>query len=329
MNRLPTKIVLATDGSENTAQATKAAVDIARRSGSELHLIHVWHDVHTPHAHTFVKRELQQQGREILDEEVKRIGEMGGTVTQSHLREGRTTDEVIKLGDGLEAGLLVVGSRGYRGLRRMLLGSHSEDIVHHAHRPVLVVRFGENVWPPVQIVAGDDFSEDAKRASELAASMGKRFGTRMLLLHAGPRLSETSGEAARQAERKLEERAGELESILGARPQTRVVASDATQALLEAEREDEGPTLVAVGSRGLGVVQRVRLGSVSTKVVRAGLGVVLVSPHSDEQSTASEEQSPVPYSRTAEEEVAATRGSSRKSDEAFRGETTRGGLSHE
>jgi nucleotide-binding universal stress UspA family protein len=48
MNRFPTKILLATDGSENTAQATKAAVDIARRRGSEIHLIHVWHDVHTP-----------------------------------------------------------------------------------------------------------------------------------------------------------------------------------------------------------------------------------------------------------------------------------------
>lgn len=48
MNRFPTKILLATDGSENTAQATKAAVDISRRRGSEIHLIHVWHDVHTP-----------------------------------------------------------------------------------------------------------------------------------------------------------------------------------------------------------------------------------------------------------------------------------------
>ena len=48
MNRFPTKILLATDGSENTAQAAKAAVDIARRRGSEIHLIHVWHDVHTP-----------------------------------------------------------------------------------------------------------------------------------------------------------------------------------------------------------------------------------------------------------------------------------------
>jgi hypothetical protein len=68
-------------------------------------------------------------------------------------------------------------------------------------------------------------------------------------------------------------RAGELEGILEERPQTRAVA-----------------------------------GGNSTNVVRAGLGVVLVSPHSDEQPVASEEQI-LTYSQTTEE-VAATRGES-------------------
>jgi nucleotide-binding universal stress UspA family protein len=275
MNRFPKKILLATDGSENTAQAIKAAVDIARRRGSEIHLIHVWHDVHTPHAHAFVRSELRQQGREILDEEVKRIEEQGGTVTRSHLREGRTFGEVIKLGDKLEADLLLVGSRGHRGLRRMLVGSNSEDIVHHAHRPVLVVRRGEDVWPPARIVVGDDFSEDARKAAELAANLGQLFGARMLLLHAVPRLPQASGEADNA---KLEDRGGELEDILQQRPQTRIVAGDSAEVLVEAAQEDEGPTLVAVGSRGLGPVGRLRLGSVSTKVIRAGLGAVLVYP---------------------------------------------------
>jgi nucleotide-binding universal stress UspA family protein len=275
MNRLLMKILLATDGSENTAQATKAAVDIARRSGSELHLIHVWHDVHTPHAHAFVKSELRQQGREILDGEVKRIGEKGGTVTRSHLREGRTFEEVIKLGEELEADLLVVGSHGYRGVRRMLMGSQSEDIVHHAQCPVLVVKCGENVWPPARIVAGDDFSEDARKAAKLAANLGKLFGARMLLLHAVPRLPKASTEAV---EAKLEDRAGELEDILKQRPQTRIVEGDSAEVLIEGAQEGEGPTLVAVGSRGLGPVGRLRLGSVSTKVIRAGLGAVLVYP---------------------------------------------------
>ena len=280
MNRFPTKILLATDGSEEAAQAATAAVDIATRSSSELHLIHVWHDVHTHRAHAFVRRELQRQGREILDQEVQRIGEMGGTVTRSHLRKGRTFEEVIRLGDELDAGLLLVGSHGYRGLRRMLMGSKSEDIVHHAHRPVLVVRGGENVWPPARIVAGDDFSEDAGKAAELAANLGKLFGAPMLLLHAAPNLSEVSGEAV---EGKLEERTGVLKDILDEQPRTRVIAGDPPEVLIRAAQEGEGPTLVVVGSRGLGLVGRLRLGSVSTKVVRAGLEAVLVYPHVGER----------------------------------------------
>ncbi|HET6885976.1 MAG TPA: universal stress protein, partial [Rubrobacteraceae bacterium] len=263
-------------------QATQAATDLARRSGSELHVVHVWHDVPGPYRHGYVKRELRRQGQEILDEQVRKIEEAGGTVAQAHLRGGRTSDEVIELAEELDVDLLVVGTRGLRGMRRILIGSHSDDIVHHSRRPVLVVRRGDNVWPPRQVVAGDDFSEDARRAAGLAANLGKLFGARMLLLHVEPQLSQEPGEAVGQAEGKLEDRARELEAILDERPQTRVVAGDPAEVLVDAAQE-EGPTLVAVGSRGLGTLERVRLGSVSTKVIRAGLEAVLVYPHVGER----------------------------------------------
>jgi nucleotide-binding universal stress UspA family protein len=44
------------------------------------------------------------------------------------------------------------------------------------------------------------------------------------------------------------------------------------------ERDEGGQTLLAVGSRGLGSIQRARLGSVSTKILTAAKGPVLVSP---------------------------------------------------
>jgi nucleotide-binding universal stress UspA family protein len=283
MDRFPTKILLATDGSEDAAQATQAATDLARRSGSELHVVHVWHDVPGPYRHGYVKRELRRQGQEILDEQVRKIEEAGGTVAQAHLRAGRTSDEVIDLGEELDVDLLVVGSRGLRGMRRILIGSHSDDIVHRSRRAVLVVRRGENVWPPSRVVAGDDFSEDARRAARLAANLGKLLGALMLLLHVEPRLSQESGEALGQAEGKLEDRAGELEAILEVRPQTRVVAGHPAEVLVDAAQEGEGPTLVAIGSRGLSTLERARLGSVSTKVIRAGLDAVLVYPHVGER----------------------------------------------
>jgi nucleotide-binding universal stress UspA family protein len=278
MNHFPTKILLATDGSEASEQATGAAVELASKGGAELHVVHVWHDVPGPYRHGFVKRELRLQGQETLDDQVKKIEEGGGSVAQAHLRGGRTVDEVIKLSEELGAGLVVVGSRGLRGMRRILIGSHSEDIVHHAHVPVLVVRCGEDVWPPNRVVAGDDLSADAKQAGELAASVAKLVGAPMLLLHAGPQVPPGSTEP--RVEEKLEERAGELAEILGERPQTRVVEGNPAEALVGAA--GEGRTLVAVGSHGLTVVERLRMGSVSTKVIRAALDAVLVHPHVDE-----------------------------------------------
>ena len=282
----PTKILLATDGSADAIQATDAAVDLASRGGSELHVVHVWQDVPTPYAHAFVKHELERQGQEILEEQVRRIDADGGAVAGAHLKMGRTSDEVIELSEKLGAGLIVVGSRGLGPVERLLLGSRSEEILHHAHVPVLVLRCGEDVWPPTRLVIGDDFSEDAKVAGKLAASIARLYGADTFLLHASPYLLEESPDpeadhALWQAERRLEERAISLEIILGYRPRPRMAAGDPAEAVLGFAREGDEPVLVAVGSRGLGMVERFRLGSVSTKIVAAAHGPVLVSPHTE------------------------------------------------
>src|ERR671917_380741 len=177
MSVFPTKILLATDGSEAASQATEAATDLAGKSGSELHVVHVWHDV-PGFAHGFVKRELRRQGQETLDEQVERIEGSGGTVTQAHLRGGRT----------------------------------SEEIVGYARVPVLVVRRGDGAWPPERVIIGEDFSDDARKAGDLAASIGGLYGSRALLINAG----EHRGE---EDEERLRGRAGELEGILGSPPE--------------------------------------------------------------------------------------------------------------
>ena len=48
--------------------------------------------------------------------------------------------EIVALAEEIEAGLIVMGSRGQGGIRRALMGSVSDAVVRHAHCPVLVVR---------------------------------------------------------------------------------------------------------------------------------------------------------------------------------------------
>src|SRR5215212_1938369 len=290
MGVLPERLLLATDGSEDAERATMAALDLAGHSGAELHVVHVWHDVRG-FARDFVKRELRSRGQEVLDGQLEKIEAAGGEVARAHLRAGRTSDQVLALGEEIGAGLLVVGSRGLGTVRRILMGSQSEEIVHHAQVPVLVLGGADGSWPPERILIGEDFSDDARRAGEFAAAIGKLYGAGGLIVYSHPDLPEIPPGETRSAvrnlvdmrerdEKMLDDRASELERFLGAKAEFRLSGDYPARVLLDASQEVR-PTLVAVGSRGRGGIARTRLGSVSNKVVTAAHGPVLVYPHVD------------------------------------------------
>ena len=76
-----------------------------------------------------------------MDEQVRKIEEAGGTVAIAHLRMGERRDEaIVHLVEDIGAGLIVIGSRGFGGLKRVLMGNVADSIVRHAHCPLLVVR---------------------------------------------------------------------------------------------------------------------------------------------------------------------------------------------
>lgn len=93
---------------------------------------------------------------------------------------------------------------------------------------------------------------------------------------------QVADEGLQKGKEALEERAEELESILGRRPQIRFVAGDAAAVIQKVAEEGGKPALVAVGSRGLDATRRFVLGSVSTDTLRAVRGPVLILPPSED-----------------------------------------------
>jgi nucleotide-binding universal stress UspA family protein len=87
-----------------------------------------------------VLRENRRETKEMLAQQAKSIEESGGTVNETHLREGRADEEIVELAEEIGAGLIVMGSRGHGRLKRALLGSVSDAVVRHAHCPVTIVR---------------------------------------------------------------------------------------------------------------------------------------------------------------------------------------------
>jgi nucleotide-binding universal stress UspA family protein len=145
---LPGRILLAVDGSEEAAAATRSAVEIANATGSELHILYALPiKVRLPYPHPAARErwetsleQAKHRAREFVDEQAERIEAGGGRVKDAHLAFGKPDEEIVKLSEELEAGLTVTGSRGLTGVRRALMGSVSNSVVRHAHCPVLVVR---------------------------------------------------------------------------------------------------------------------------------------------------------------------------------------------
>ena len=295
MNIFPAKLLLATDGSEDAALATRAAADLSSTTGSELYVVHAWQFMAPYSAYPSemlkdFRRLNEQEAQELVTRQVARIEDMGGNVTGALLRQGPPIDEILSLTRELHPGLVVIGSRGLGSVGSLLVGSVSEGVVHHAPCPVLIVRGGQKAWPPQRIVIGDDSSDPATKAGELGAVLAKLFGTGTILVRAYEPPPEPIGgwgaqdrikldEARLQKERALEMRARALEAIGESRPESRLIETDPTLALLlVAEEKEEEKTIIAVGSRGLGAAKRLMLGSVSTKVLRAARGPVLICP---------------------------------------------------
>ena len=148
----PTKILLATDGSQEATLAGQTAADIAQKTGSELYVVYVEeypsnlrsaygpYMFLSPEKVEALIKEADSAAEKTLDEQVGHIKGAGGVVTGSYLKHGEADQEIVELADRIGAGLIVIGSRGLGGIRRALMGSVSDSVVRHAHCPVLIVR---------------------------------------------------------------------------------------------------------------------------------------------------------------------------------------------
>lgn len=300
MQIFPTKILLATDGSEEAQQAAGLAVEIAKSTDSELHVAHAEEIPVVAHAYTLpdLKEESSQVARELLDEQVEQVEEAGASVAGQYLRMGYPADEIIRLAEEIGAGLIVTGSRGHGGIKRLLLGSVSETVVRYAHCSVLVVRGERTTTLSTPIILATDGSEDSTLAAQAAVELSNKTGSELHLVHARDATppthhypqgvgvdQETFAQEIAQGtnelelldrqERQVEEAGGEVSEThdrIGPAPREIVTLAEEIEA-----------GLIVMGSRGLRGLERMLMGSVSEGVVRHAHCPVLVVRRDPEQ----------------------------------------------
>ncbi len=147
------KILLATDGSEYSRQAIdKCAYFVAPEGKTEILIMSAAENVTPIAAEPFgvsnqyyaeVAADLRKQAKNNVDEAVELIrGKCQGQDVEitTEVFQGNVKEEIVEAAKRFGAELIVVGSHGYGFLSRVLLGSVSDFVVHHAPCSVLVVR---------------------------------------------------------------------------------------------------------------------------------------------------------------------------------------------
>lgn len=180
-----------------------------------------------------------------------------------------------------EAQLVVVGCRGRHPARRILLGSVSTGLVHHAHCPVAVIHDEDaSALKPSElpVLVGIDGSPASELATAIAFDEASRRGVDLTALHAFsdadvPR-TEWMAQQAIPEETLAERLAGWRERYPDVTVHPRIVPGRPARHLLD---ECDNAQLVVVGSRGRGGFAGMLLGSVSTAVVHAARIPVIVA----------------------------------------------------
>lgn len=180
------------------------------------------------------------------------------------------------LGHAKGAGTLVVlGSRGLDALDRVMLGSVSTKVVHHAGGPVLVVK--EPGRPIRNMVLATDGSRASEKALQFVIRHVRPRGNsgpacEVAVLHAMPFLRYPELKDAGHA---IVDRAARLLEAAGFRAEPVFkIGHPADEILTFAERRKSD--LIVTGARGRGAVARFLLGSVSTKLIQHSHCSILV-----------------------------------------------------
>jgi nucleotide-binding universal stress UspA family protein len=283
------EIVVGVDGSDHSAAALRWAAREADLRGHDLVAVLVWDLFNQHHAdgtHRFDPEYGEDRADAALAAAVEAaLGAQAATTVVRRVVCDLPAPGLLAAAD--HADLLVVGARGLGGFRGLLLGSVSQQCLHHARAPIAIVRAdGPGAGGRERVVVGIDGSEPSEAALRWALDEGAARKAVLQVVHAweapviyGPVAGVSGSEVdaiesgAHRLVDDMIERLGEEAAAVDV--ERTVVPGGPASSLLDAA---DGADLVVVGRRGLGGFGRLLLGSVSEHVARHAACPVVVVP---------------------------------------------------
>ncbi len=284
------KVLCPTDFSAGSQQALRVAARLANASHAELVLAHSWHVPESAFTRFTFPGDLIQTLREDAEHglaaAMRDARSYGVERVTSTLVSGVAWHDMVEIANRDEAvDLIVIGTHGRTGLRRVLMGSVAEKVIRHAPCSVLAVRPDSEPRPFLHALCPTDFSVSASHAVDLASEIVPPDGA-ITLVHVIEIPVPFSGEMpVAGLERELDRQATEALQGSAARLESRTKAKVTRQCRLGYPGAqtlavlDGDPTIdiVIMGSQGRTGIGRALLGSVAEKVTRHARCPVLVA----------------------------------------------------
>jgi len=289
----PLNILLAVDGSEHSLAAAKLIRDLPLHADSDVTVLGVL----TP------RRTIGRAALQTALDEACMIILSNNVGVKSGLLHGHPAEQLTEFANQHRPDLMVIGAKGLRASLGILLGGVAQQVVEHAHWPVLMVRSPYEGLRRVLLVT--DGSPNSQRAADYIAQFPFPQNIQLHVMHVLPPLEspetyiparmaglstipplsshEVEQAATRQAQAEEHQgqmlltqtvdalKAGQFEVVPVLRR-----GDAATEILQYAEAQEVN--LIVTGSRGLSAVKGWLLGSVSRKLIYHSKCSVLVIP---------------------------------------------------
>jgi nucleotide-binding universal stress UspA family protein len=290
------------DFSEVAEATLPFAADLSSSLGAELHLLHALHypglldaDLSAEEGDVGATFDLlHTRAGEALERAAERAGGAGRPVACHVVVHGPPALAILEYAAAQRIDLVLMATHGRRGIGRLVLGSVTAEVVRDSHVPVLVVREPARTKPwhgLERILVPHDTSEPSQRALVLAKEIAALGGATLDLLHVLPApvlpaFYGTAVAAVYEARNPplQEDALRELERLYAAAGgpdvsyRCHVRSGDPAREILTAAAELDSE-LVLLSSQGLTGIDRLLLGSVAERLVRAcSVPVLVVEP---------------------------------------------------
>ena len=146
------KLLVAIDGSVQSFRASDYAIDLARKIGAELIVLHVNYQpiypVYSPYESLISPPPPARREEDTPEEGLRLVGKVEERASRNNLAVktdvivGGTSvvKEIVEYAENNNVDMIVIGSRGMTGFTKILVGSVASGVVTYSHCPVLIVK---------------------------------------------------------------------------------------------------------------------------------------------------------------------------------------------